>query len=107
MSYEIRLTVLSPVAEGQKIAGPPAPEITLARRLGTLENKTVYLVDTGFGGSAQFMVRLQKWFSEHLPSVKTIRRRKSGNVFMEDESSQVLWNEIKEKGDAVILGVAG
>ena len=83
---------------------PPIPD-TFAKRLDTLENKTVYLVDTGFGGSYQFMVQLQKWFKENMPSVTTIRKRKPGNVFMDDNDE--LWEEVKEKGNAVVLGVAG
>lgn len=104
MSYEIRLTVLSPAMERRK-AGSPAPSLAMAPRLESLDNKTVYLVDTGFGGSAQFMLQLQKWFSAHMPSVTTIRKRKSGHVFRDDDNT--LWEEIKAKGDAVVLGVAG
>ena len=78
---------------------------SFAKRLDTLENKTVYLVDTGFGGGYKFMLQLQKWFTEHMPSVTTIRKRKPGNVFMDDNND--LWEEIKAKGDAVVLGVAG
>lgn len=86
---------------------PGHAPLSLAERLDTLENKTVYLVDTGYGGSAKFMVQLQMWFEKNMPTVKTVRKRKSGHVFMEDEASSILWNEIKEKGDAVVLGVAG
>lgn len=78
---------------------------SMADRLDTLDNKTIYLVDTGFGGSAQFMIQLQKWFTDAVPSVQTIRRRKPGGPFTGDAPD--LWNEIKEKGDAAILGVAG
>ena len=77
----------------------------MADRPDSLENKTVYLVDTGFGGSAKFMILLQQYFKEVMPSVKTIRRRKPGGPFM--GSAPELWNEIKEKGDAAVLGVAG
>ena len=83
----------------------PQAAYTMADRLDSLDNKTIYLVDTGFGGSSKFMMQLQKWFSETMPSVKTIRRRKPGGPFM--GSAPDLWNEIKEKGDAAILGVAG
>lgn len=107
MAYEIRLSVLSPVAESQNLAAGAEAPLAMAGRLETLENKTIYLVDTGFGGSAYFMVELQKWFARHMPSVTTVRTRKSGHPFMEDEASELLWNEIREKGDAVILGVAG
>jgi hypothetical protein len=79
--------------------------LSMAKRLDTLENKTVYLVDTGFGGSYKFMQQLQKWFSEHMPSVTTIRKRKTGSVFMDDTTD--LWDEIKAKGHAVVLGVGG
>jgi hypothetical protein len=82
---------------------PSSPAFT--RRLDTLENKALYLVDIGFGGGYNFMVQLQKWFTENMPSVKTIVRRKPGNVFMDD--SPELWEEVKEKGHAVVLGVAG
>ena len=130
MAIEIRYEVMSPEAGVQVSAGgtppgmggpppgrggppPPPPGIkpvppssaAFANGLDTLEKKTVYLVDTGFGGSYNFMLQLQKWFKEHLPSVTTIRKRKPGSVFMDDNNE--LWEEIKEKGQAVVLGVAG
>ena len=78
---------------------------SMADRPGTLDNKTVYLIDTGFGGSSRFMIQLQQWFAKVMPSVKTVRKRKPGIPFM--GSAPDLWNEIKEKGDAAVLGVAG
>ena len=88
---------------------PPRPAAPVsfspARRLDTLENKTIYLVDTGFGGSYLFMQQVQRWFSEHMPSVKTIRKRKTGQVFMDDTVD--LWEEVKANGHGVVLGVAG
>jgi hypothetical protein len=97
----------NPSAAGKAPPGmrPPEPTSLFAKRLDSLENKTVYLVDTGFGGSYQFMMQLQKWFKENMPSVTTVRKRKPGNVFMDDNDS--LWEEVKVKGDAVVLGVAG
>ncbi len=120
MATEIRLSVISPEAGVRKstggfplgMGGPPpgmgrpAPSSpSLARRLDTLENKTVYLVDIGFGGGNNFMLQLQKWFAENMPSVTTIRKRKPGNVFMDENND--LWEEVKEKCHAVVLGVAG
>jgi len=87
------------------MAPPPPPSAGMAKRLDTLDKKTVYLVDTGFGGSYQFMLQLQKWFKENMPSVTTIRKRKPGSVFMDDNNE--LWEEVKVKGNAVVLGVAG
>ena len=80
-------------------------EYSTAERPETLDNKTVYLVDTGFGGSSRFMIQLQKWFAENMPLVRTVRRRKPGVPFV--GMAPELWNEIKEKGDAAVLGVAG
>lgn len=127
MGYEIRLQVMSPEIGVQKSPGefppgmganpsatgrtspgmsaPPPSSSSGAKRLDTLENKTVYLVDTGFGGSYNFMLQLQKWFTENMPSVTTIRKRKPGNVFMDDNNT--LWEEIKDKCDAAVVGVAG
>jgi hypothetical protein len=78
---------------------------SLAPRLDSLHGKTVYLVDTGFGGSGKFLDQVQAWFAEHMPSVTTTRRRKTGSIFRDDTKD--LWHEIKEKGQAAILGVAG
>lgn len=113
MGIEVRFSVLSPEtgvgkSEGgfaPNMPGPPKPTGAVAKRLDTLENKTIYLVDTGYGGSYKFMQRLQKWFDEHMPSVTTVRKRKSGSVFMDDNSD--LWEEIKAKGQAAVVGVAG
>ena len=126
MAIEVRFSVMSPEIGVQKGVGgfpptgaapsgrggpPPGMPVPApaspykAKRLDNLEGKTVYLVDTGFGGSYNFMLQLQKWFDEHMPSVKTIRKRKPGNVFMDDNNT--LWEEIKDKGDAAVVGVAG
>jgi hypothetical protein len=105
------LSVLSPesqrtvVPDGEvKHNGTPALS-SMAPRLDTLNGKTVYLVDTGFGGSYKFLDQMQEWFAEHMPTVSTVRRRKTGNIFRDDTTD--LWKEIKDKGHAAILGVAG
>lgn len=80
------------------------PTLTPATRLDTLDGKTLYLVDGGFGGSYEFLTQMQNWFAEHMPEVKTVIKRKRGNMFMDEPE---LWAEIKEKGDAMIMGVGG
>ena len=99
------ISVMSP--EGQRIntGGSTTSSFSLAKRLDRLENKTVYLVDTGFGGSYKFMQQLQKWFSEHMPLATTIRKRKTGGPFADDTTD--LWEEIKAKGHAAVIGVGG
>lgn len=109
MSGNLISNVMNP--EIDRIGGMPETgyllqsAYTMADRHGTLDNKTVYLIDTGFGGSSRFMIQLQQWFARAMPSVKTVRKRKPGVPFM--GSAPELWNEIKEKGDAAVLGVAG
>lgn len=108
MSKPVRFSVVNPQGRlVQTVHGASSQTVSapLAKRLETLDGKIVYLVDTGFGGSYRFMQELQRWFSEHMPSVTTIRRRKPGNVFADDTDE--LWQEIKTKGDAAILGVGG
>ena len=79
--------------------------ISMAPRISTLDGKTVYLVETGFAGSIEFMQEVQGWFSRNMPSVKTELRHKKGTMFTDDPE---LWAEIKfGGGDAVILGVGG
>jgi hypothetical protein len=92
----------TPASEG---SGAGAPSWSMAPRLDTLNGKTVYLVNQGFGGSDLFMEQFQAWFAQNMPAVKTVLKRKTGFIFRDDTTD--LWKEIKEKGDAVIFGVAG
>ena len=62
-----KITVLNPVGFPPKITRKP-----LAPRLGTLDGKTVYLVDCRFADSDLFLKQMQAWFAEHMPAVKTI-----------------------------------
>ena len=78
--------------------------LRMAPRLDTLENKTIYLVDTGFAGGKEFLEEMQKWFKENMPSVKTVVHIKSGNAFVD---SPELWPELKKKADGVVFGVGG
>ena len=76
----------------------------MAPRLDSLEGKTVYLVDTGFAGSADFMEEVQDWFTRNRPSIKTELRHKKTSMFTDEPE---LWAEIKKNGDAVVFGVGG
>ena len=78
--------------------------LRMAPRLDSLDNKTIYLVDTGFAGGKEFLEEVQKWFSKNMPSVKTVLRIKSGNAFSD---SPELWVELKKKADGVVFGVGG
>ena len=76
----------------------------MAPRLDTLDEKVVYLVETGFAGAGEFMEQVAEWFSREIPAVKIESRSTQGSIFMDDPA---LWAEIGEKGDAAIVGVGG
>jgi hypothetical protein len=76
----------------------------MAPRLDNLDNKTIYLVNTGFEGAKEFLEELQAWFSKNMPSVKTVLRTKGGTMFSD---SPELWAELKKKADGVVFGVGG
>lgn len=78
--------------------------LRMAPRLDSLDNKTVYLVDTGFAGSHDFLEEVQDWFGRNMPSVKTVLRTKEGNMFSD---SPDLWVELKKEADAIVFGVGG
>jgi hypothetical protein len=94
------LTVLDPL-------GTPVDTkkyLSMAPRLDTLQDKTVYLVDVGFAGGYEFLEQLNAWFARHMPETRTLLKHKPGNMFMD---SPDLWAEIKRQGHAVIFGVGG
>ncbi len=78
--------------------------LRMAPRLDSLDNKTVYLVDTGFAGSHDFLEEVQEWFGRNMPSVKTVLHTKDGNMFAD---SPDLWVKLKKEADGVVFGVGG
>jgi hypothetical protein len=78
--------------------------LRMATRLDSLDNKTIYLVDTGFAGAKDFLEELQAWFSKNMPAVKTVLRTKGGTPFSD---SPDLWAELKKKANGVVFGVGG
>ena len=92
-----KLTVLNPLGYPPKITKKP-----LAPRLGTLDGKTVYLVDCRFDDSDLFLKQMQAWFAEHMPAVRTVFKPIS-SVYLKDDPAT--WQEIKARGDAAIVGV--
>src|SRR5262252_898786 len=94
------MTVLDP-------RGQPTGRIkpmSLAPRPNSLDGKTVYLVDIGFGGGYEFLQEMKAWLAQRMPAVKTVLTRKPGIMFLDAPD---LWAEIKDKGHAVIFGVGG
>jgi hypothetical protein len=93
-----KLTAVSPKGT------PPAVTLfAMAPRLDSLDGKTIYLVDaTGFFGSDKLLEKMQQWFQENMPSVKTVFRRKAGIYGADDPK---LWAEIKANGNAAIMAI--
>ena len=90
------------------ISSPMVERVPLAPRTGTLEGKTIYLVDMQWGGpQAGYSVfeEMQKWFAKNMPSVKVVLRR-TRNGWMGDDPE--LRKEIVEKGAAgAVIGIGG
>jgi hypothetical protein len=75
----------------------------MAKRLDSLDGKTIFLVNTGFAGAGEFMEELTAWFAKNMPKVKIENRRTKG-TFSDDPE---LWPVIKKDGHAAIVGVGG
>ncbi len=97
-----KITVLNPTPPNRMV-----DRIPLIPRLNTLEGKTIFLVDIGWGGpgaAPSIYKEMKAWFNQNMPSVKIEVRSVKGS-YMQDQPE--LWKEIKEKGDAALIGVAG
>ncbi len=93
-----KITVLSPMGK------PPALEIKpLAPRLDTLDGKTIYLVNDGYLSTDILLGEMQAWFKANMPNVNTVYKVKGGGGFTAEDPK--LWAEIKEKADAVVMGM--
>jgi hypothetical protein len=97
MAGSDKLTVLDPRGFPPKVTHKP-----LAPRIDTLDGKTVYLVDCRFDDSDIFLKQMQAWFADNLPSVKTVFKPIS-SVYTKDDPET--WQEVKDRGDAAIIGV--
>jgi hypothetical protein len=87
-----------------RLAAETLESLKMAPRLDTLAGKTVFLVNTGFAGSREFMEELKNWFTARHPEIKTELRHKQTSMFTDEPA---LWHEIRQNGDAAILGVGG
>jgi hypothetical protein len=94
---ETKITVLNPVGYPPRIDRKrPAP------RLETLDGKTVYLVDCRFDDSIELLKQVAAWFTARMPGVTTRLVSLSAYYGHDDPKT---WTEIRDKGDAAILGV--
>jgi hypothetical protein len=92
-----KITVLSP-----RGTAPPIQLVPMAPRLDTLEGRTIYIVDVNFPRTHQFFEEMQRLLSNKYPGTTWILRTKTGTYF---HNAPRLWDEIKEKGDGVMMGI--
>jgi hypothetical protein len=101
-SAEEKIRVLNPTPPNRMVDRVP-----LTPRLDTLEGKTIFLVDIGWGGkdaAPSIYEEMKAWFAQNMPSVK-IEVRGIKGFYMQDQPE--LLKEISEKGDAAMFGIAG
>ena len=98
-AQEAKISVLNPLGKPS-----PIPLIPMAPRLDTLDGKTLYLVDIGWGkpSGVRLLEQINEWFAKNMPKVKTIIKEKAGGY---GEDDPALWAEIKQKGNAMIMAI--
>src|SRR5512139_3582776 len=88
-SSEQKIRVLNPTPPNRMVDRVP-----LTPRLDTLEGKTLFLVDIGWGGkdaAPSIYKEIEAWFAKNMPSVKVEIRSVKGS-YMQDQPE--LWKEI-------------
>ena len=89
------ITVLNP-----RGIQPLIRRIPMAPRQASLDGKTVYIVDTKYPQTREFVGELFKVLKERYPKTTWVLRDKFGG-YMDDDPK--LWAEIKEKAQGAIV----
>jgi hypothetical protein len=92
-----KITVMNPI--GIK---PPIRQIPMAMRPATLDGKTIYIVDTQYPRTREFVEALVNVLIEKYPKTKWILKDKFGG-YMDDDPN--LWADAKENAHGVIMTV--
>ncbi len=96
-AQETKITVLNP-----RGIQPPIRRIPMAARPATLDGKTIYVVDSRYPRTREFVETLFQMLKERYPKTTWVLRDKFGGYIDDDPK---LWAEIKEKGAGMVLGV--
>jgi hypothetical protein len=81
---------------------PPIRRIPMAPRPATLDGKTIYVADTRYPRTREFIEELVRILKERYPKTNWILRDKFGGYIDDDPK---LWAEIKEKGHGMVMGI--
>jgi hypothetical protein len=87
------IKVLNPLGDP-----PPIKMTPLSKRLDTIKGKTIYVVDDGYPGSDILLAELISVMQEKYPDTKFIYKKETRPI-------DSLWDEIREKGDAMIIAL--
>ncbi|MBN1906940.1 MAG: hypothetical protein JW927_17810 [Deltaproteobacteria bacterium] len=79
---------------------PEIRKIPMAKRPATLDNKTVYIVDTKYPNTKPFVEELYAALKTKYPKTTWVLKEKFGG-YMDDDPA--LWKEIKEKASGAIV----
>lgn len=96
-AQDAKITVMNP-----RGIQPQIRRIPMAPRPATLDGKTIYIVDTKYPRTREFVEELFNVLKEKYPTTNWVLRDKFGG-YIDDDSK--LWAEIKEKGHGMIMGV--
>ncbi len=96
-AQDAKITVLNP-----RGIQPQIRQIPMATRPSSLDGKTIYLVDTRYPRTREFVEELYRALKEKYPKTNWILRDKFGGYVDDDPK---LWAEIKEKGHGMIMTI--
>ena len=92
-----KITVLNPMG-----TPPPIKLKPMAPRLNTLDGKTIYVVNQGYLGTDNLLAEMIVWLEREYPKTKFVYQELGRSAGPEPPP---LFAEIKEKADAVIMGL--
>jgi hypothetical protein len=93
-----KITVVNPLG-----TPPPVTLKAQAPRLDTLDGKTIYMVNYGYPNSDNVLYEMVDWFKANYPKTTFEYRAKPGG--MNGREDPALWEEMRQKADAMILGI--
>jgi hypothetical protein len=96
-AQDTKITVLNP-----RGIQPQIRRIPMAPRPATLDGKTIYVVDTRYPRTREFVEELFNILKEKYPKTNWVLRDKFGGYVDDDPK---LWAEIKDKGHGMIMAV--